>query len=83
MKKQKKNNQFSRREFLTLNSKGLGGLALLGMLSATACRSEITAPTISSTNALDLFKQPMYPPKAKSVIFLYMDGGVSQVDSFG
>ncbi|MEM7396472.1 MAG: DUF1501 domain-containing protein, partial [Verrucomicrobiota bacterium] len=25
---------------------------------------------------------PHYAPKAKSVIFLYMDGGVSQVDSF-
>jgi uncharacterized protein DUF1501 len=27
-------------------------------------------------------KQPHYPAKAKSVIFLFMDGGVSQMDSF-
>ena len=27
-------------------------------------------------------KVPHHPAKAKSVIFLYMDGGISQVDSF-
>ena len=27
-------------------------------------------------------RDPHQPPKARSVIFLYMDGGISQVDSF-
>src|SRR5262252_7610756 len=27
-------------------------------------------------------KEPMFPAKAKRVIFLYMSGGVSQVDTF-
>ncbi|MEK6249320.1 MAG: DUF1501 domain-containing protein, partial [Planctomycetales bacterium] len=27
-------------------------------------------------------KQPHFPPRATNVIFLYMDGGVSQVDTF-
>ncbi len=45
---------------------GFGSLALAGLLSNEA---RATAP-------------PQYAARAKSVIFLYMDGGVSQVDSF-
>lgn len=68
----------SRREMLGLCHNGFGGVALLGMLgglgSPVAAQkkvSQIQSPSL-----------PHYPARAKSVIFLYMDGGVSQVDSF-
>ncbi len=60
-------NNFTRREILCRAANGFGGLALLNML---ANQSEAAT------------KAPHYPAKAKSVIFLYMDGGPSQMDSF-
>ncbi len=57
---------FSRREMLRRCAGGFGSLALAGMLAE---QTRATAP-------------PQYAARAKSVIFLYMDGGVSQVDSF-
>lgn len=59
---------------------GFGSLALAGMFSNlfSACSSG-EAPG----SALASFSQrPAYIPKAKHIIFLYMDGGISQVDSF-
>jgi len=32
--------------------------------------------------ALAAPKQPSFPPKVKNVIFLFLSGGVSQVDTF-
>lgn len=60
------NNDLSRRGFMQRGSLGFGSLALAGLLD-----EEATAA--SGTH---------FAPKAKQVIFLYMDGGVSQVDSF-
>jgi hypothetical protein len=57
----------SRRNFLFDSYLGLGGLALLDMVTAEA--------------ALPVRKQHI-PAKAKSVIFLFMEGGVSQMDTF-
>lgn len=66
----------TRRNLLTTCKNGFGGLALMSMLSAMGCR-------FSSDSKSSLFSQiPHLQPKAKSIIFLYMDGGVSQVDSF-
>ncbi|MFP6900626.1 MAG: DUF1501 domain-containing protein [Opitutales bacterium] len=56
----------SRREMLTRCSSGFGLLALQGMLGTQAALSAKTT----------------FKAKAKSVIFCYMSGGVSQVDSF-
>jgi hypothetical protein len=57
----------SRREMLCRCSNGFGGLALLHMMAREA--SAATRP-------------PHHSPKAKSVIFLFMDGGPSQIDTF-
>ena len=57
----------SRREFMHRGSMGFGSLALAGLLDKEAQ----AAP-----------QGRHFQPKAKSVIFLYMDGGVSHVDSF-
>lgn len=73
------NNSYTRREMLSLCKNGFGGLALFGLLGAQACRPETAAQKAATAAATTL---PHYPARAKSVIFLYMDGGVSQVDSF-
>jgi hypothetical protein len=67
----------TRREMLGLCRGGFGALAFMGLFgSVTSCNS--------STTKLEsaLGKLPTFVPKTKNVIFLYMDGGVSQVDSF-
>lgn len=69
----------SRREMLGICKGGFGALAftsLFGGLSLGCNRTQ----NISTTP--ELYLGPHYLPKAKNVIFLYMDGGVSQVDSF-
>jgi hypothetical protein len=60
---------------------GFGSLALMGMMGSlgTSC----TSPESGKKSVLDMISGgPHYIPKAKNIIFLYMDGGVSQVDSF-
>ena len=57
-----------RRNFLQQTSLGFGWLALNGMLSELASASDPL--------------RPHFAPRAKNVIFLFMDGGVSHVDSF-
>ena len=63
----------SRRDMLQKCSLGFGAFALAGMNETlhAATREEALAP-----------KATHFDAKARSVIFLYMDGGVSQVDSF-
>src|SRR5262245_18902363 len=58
----------TRREMLLRCSNGFGALALASLLRE---------PAFGSSNGL-----PHHRPKARSVIFLYMDGGPSQVDTF-
>lgn len=63
----------SRRDALKTTANGFGAVALSALLAETgraASRNDL-AP-----------RSPHYAPKAKSIIFLYMDGGPSQVDSF-
>ncbi|MBO0697681.1 MAG: DUF1501 domain-containing protein [Zavarzinella sp.] len=62
----------TRREWLSRTACGFGSLALAG-LAATDARAGVNplAP-----------KAPHFPPKAKRVIFLFMQGGVSHVDSY-
>jgi hypothetical protein len=63
----------SRRELLKGASCGFGYLALAG-LAAERAAAEAIDPLAP--------KAPLFAPKAKRVIFLFMQGGVSQVDSF-
>jgi len=59
----------SRREFFTRAGSGLAGIALASLLRAEG--ADPLAP-----------KQPHHPPKAKSIIWLFMEGGPSHVDLF-
>ena len=62
------NQTLSRRELLRVSSAGFGSLALSGLLGASDSPLAV--------------KQPQFQPKAKRVIFLFMHGGPSQVDTF-
>ena len=69
----------SRREFLLKAGGGLGGIALSYLLSREARAGDIPAP--GSANPLAA-KNPHFPGRAKSVIFMFMVGGPSQMDLF-
>mgnify|MGYP001598700568 CR=1 FL=1 len=55
---------------------GFGSLAMMSLFGSCAGRNE------SQSLLTQLAQAPHFIPKAKNIIFLYMDGGVSQVDSF-
>jgi len=63
----------SRRELLQWCASGFGAIALSALAREPAFAG--------SANPLAP-KQPHFPARAKNVIFLYMDGGPSQVDTF-
>jgi hypothetical protein len=70
----------TRRQMLSRAASGFGALALTALLTD---RSYGAAPETTNVARGPLApKPPMFPAKAKSVIFLYMDGGPSQVDTF-
>jgi Protein of unknown function (DUF1501) len=75
-------NPFSRRDFLARTGAGFGALAL-GALMGLEGRAEQHArvPMIDPLNPYKA-RPPHFAPKAKSVIFLFMVGGPSQVDTF-
>jgi Protein of unknown function (DUF1501) len=67
----------NRREFLLQAGGGCGALALQWLLA----RDAVAAPTPKLVNPLAA-KPPHFEPKAKSVIFMFMVGGPSQMDLF-
>ena len=68
----------SRRDMLLQSGVGFGSLALAGLLAEHATATEPTDPR-SSPLAV---RPPHYAAKAKRIIFLFMHGGPSQVDTF-
>lgn len=76
--------RFTRREMLQMSSIGFGNLALLGLLDEEArADSKTTAKTRVHKSTNPLFpKPPQFQPKAKRVIFVFLHGGPSQVDTF-
>ncbi len=67
----------SRREMLSQSLPGFGALALASLLFPNE------APAQAPRQGIPLAaKSPHFSAKAKSVIFLYMTGGPSQVDTF-
>jgi hypothetical protein len=70
--------RLSRRDMLLQSGVGFGSLALAGLLAQHASAAEPLDPR-SSPLAV---RPPHYAPKAKRVIFLFMHGGPSQVDTF-
>jgi hypothetical protein len=64
----------SRRDLLRQAANGFGAVALSALLADRAFTGEAANPLAP--------RPPHFKAKAKSVIFLYMDGGPSQVDTF-
>ncbi|MBA4066136.1 MAG: DUF1501 domain-containing protein [Isosphaera sp.] len=64
----------SRREWLTRTGCGFGSLALAGLASADAARAAPADPLAA--------RPGHHKARAKRVIFLFMQGGVSHVDSY-
>ena len=73
----------TRREFLWEMGAGFGSVALSGMLESDFFTSQAVAADglTPLVNPLTI-KKPHFQPKAKNVIFLFMYGGPSQVDTF-
>ena len=72
----------SRREMLARCANGFGGMALLAIMADAAPGAlAATAPAEVPANSLAP-RPPHFPAKAKRIIFLYMDGGPSQIDTF-
>ena len=65
----------TRRHFLNRFGMGLGGMALTHLLSA----DKLLAAAASHGGVL---AAPHFPPKAKRVIYLFMAGGPSQLETF-
>ncbi len=65
---------FSRRELLKKSAVGFGNLALLSMLNDEVQASKSKDPLAP--------KEPHFTPRAKRVIFLFMKGGPSHMDTF-
>ena len=74
------NRPLSRRDMLRMSSAGFGSLALAGLLGEEARAAAKVAPA-QATDPLAP-KPPHFEPRAKRVIFLFMHGGPSQVDTF-
>ncbi len=73
----------TRREFVWEAGAGFGAVALSGLLGDRFFASQASAADELSKFANPLApKKPMMPAKAKSVIFLFMYGGPSHVDTF-
>ncbi len=70
----------SRRQMLRRFASGFGMVGLAGLLAEDLV-SSVLAGESSSANPLSV-KPPQYPAKAKRIIFLFMSGGPSHVDTF-
>ncbi|HUG91977.1 MAG TPA: DUF1501 domain-containing protein, partial [Planctomycetaceae bacterium] len=82
---------FSRRQLLQRSAVGFGYLALASMLAEEAAAEAPsrasdtwTAPMAPPGGAADPLaaRRPHFPARAKRVIFLFMKGGPSHVDTF-
>ncbi|HIF34235.1 MAG TPA: DUF1501 domain-containing protein [Planctomycetes bacterium] len=69
----------SRREMLSRSACGFGSLALAGL-----CHQNRVTAAPSTDSAVDKSKsnRPHFAPRAKRVIFIFMQGGPSHVDTF-
>src|SRR4051812_40047374 len=72
----------TRRDFFSTIADGLHGAALASLLGTDLFTAN-AARAAGASRMFDLTpKAPHFPPKAKAVIQLFMNGGPSQVDLF-
>jgi uncharacterized protein (DUF1501 family) len=68
--------QLTRRDFLVNAARGVGGLAFASLLKADGLLAADSSPAPLALRASH------FAPRAKHCIFLFMEGGVSQIDLF-
>jgi len=73
--------RLSRRALLRRASNGFGALAMTALLGESARGALSKSDTASARRPLEP-QASHFSPRARSVIFLFMEGAVSQVDSF-
>jgi len=69
----------TRRHFLWESGLGMGAVALAALMNDNLFAAEGTSSNVGKTQGI---KGPHFAPKAKNIIFLFMDGGPSQLDLF-
>jgi len=67
----------SRRDFFKQSAMGIGGMALGSLLNPATSFGKGTSDPLNG-----ILGQPHFPAKAKRVIYLFMSGGPSQIESF-
>ncbi|HEX3149808.1 MAG TPA: DUF1501 domain-containing protein [Gemmataceae bacterium] len=72
----------SRRDAVIRVGGGFAGLALVDLLSRDGYFARAEAPVANAPGSPLAVKKPHFPAKAKHVIFLFMNGAPSQVDTF-
>ena len=71
----------SRRNFLARMGTGFGAVAVGALSRLHAAGSTLAGPALDPLNPFAA-RQPDFTPRARSVIFLFMVGGPSQIDTF-
>ena len=75
--------QLTRRDFLATAASGLGGLALASLLQADGLLAGAAAETREGSATSPLVpRAPHFAPRARQCIFIFMEGGTSQLDLF-
>jgi hypothetical protein len=73
----------TRREFLWQAGAGFTGTALAGLMAMEGARVQAASASKTAPDANPMApRRPHHPAKAKSVIFLFMYGGPSHIDTF-
>jgi len=72
---------YTRRHFLKESAMGLGALALGSLFGSCDSKTPVLANYFDATNPLAP-KAPMFPGKARSVIYIHMAGAPSQLELF-
>src|SRR3954469_4155761 len=70
----------SRRHFFKTTGLAVGRIALAGLLAPQLARKAMAAGTSSASAHPSLSRPPHFAPKAKRLIYLFMNGGPSQMD---
>ena len=73
---------FSRRDMLTRAGAGFGALALQGMLADSQTARAADAGVATNVLQASSPRGPHVTPRAKSVIFVFLEGGPSHIDLF-
>src|SRR5262249_5720060 len=74
----------SRRDFLLKAGGGFGALALAGLLQRDGLLAAEATPVAGAPGSGNPLapRAPQFTPRAKAVIFLFMEGGPSHLDTF-